>query len=155
MKINKYLLLLSTTLLLSQCREKQVGTDESIISTNIVVSIAEHEDIGPKKVFISAKTTTGYGCGNATIETEKITGENQFSIGFKKVVFPTYCTLQGGPATSSITLGTLANGDYALELKTPMGDNKGILRIDSTKITLVFDKLIGIEIPETSVKRIF
>jgi hypothetical protein len=154
MKMNKYLYLLGVVLLLSQCREKQISTDESVISSNIVIGISEQINYAFKNVYISGRTKNGFGCGNMILDAEKTVDNNQFSIDYKKIITPTYCTWQGGPASSAITLGDLAIGDYALELSTPLGINKGIIRVDSTNITLIFDEMKGIEIPEPIIKRV-
>jgi len=102
MKVNKYLYLLGVILLLAQCREKQVGADESVISSNIVVSISEEINYAFKYVYLSARTKTGYSCGNMILDTEKTVEQNQFSIHYKKIITPTYCTWEGGPASSDI-----------------------------------------------------
>lgn len=154
MKMNKYLYLLCITLLLSQCREKEVGREKSDISSDLVIGVSEQINYAFKNVYLSARTKTSYGCGNMIIDAEKTVDQNQFSIHYKKIITPTYCTLQGGPASSAITLGDLANGDYVLELSTPLGINKGIIRVDSANITLIFDEIKGIEIPKPTVKRI-
>lgn len=152
MKVNKYLYLLGVVLVLSQCREKQVGAEDTFISSNIVISVAEQYVVGEKSVYLYGQTTTSYSC-NRSIVTEKITGENQFSIQYQQISPLTYCNGQSGPAFSSVRLGTLPNGDYKLELNGPGWENKGVLRIDSTNITLIFDKLKGVEIPTPTIKR--
>ncbi|REA55681.1 hypothetical protein DSL64_27795 [Dyadobacter luteus] len=123
----------------------------------MIISVSESSANGiseeEKEIYLSAKTKAGYSCGNMSIETEKLSYKNQLLINYKKIITPTICTLSGGPASSQIKLGALQNGEYKLELKSPQWSNEGILKVDSTQITLIFNNPNGIEIPEPVFKR--
>jgi hypothetical protein len=155
-----YLYFLILCILLLQCRNKEINAiDESPINSDIVISIAEgpensyfHNEF--KSIYLSAQTKMGYPCGGRIIEAEQTSDEAQFSIQYKRIITPgNICNWAGGSASSNIKLGRLANGDYELELNTPDWKNKGILKVDSTSITLIFDELKSIEIPEPKIQR--
>lgn len=155
---NKYFYLPVLFILLSQCRDKKVDViDNSVIDSDLIISVSESSANGiseeEKEIYLSAKTKAGYPCGNRSIESEHLSYKYQLLIDYKKIITPTYCTLSGGPASSQIRLGALQNGEYKLELKSPQWSNNGILKVDSTQITLVFKNPDGIEIPEPVFKR--
>lgn len=155
MKLYKLLPVISLCLILSSCRNKDVGLSESTsIRSKLIINLVEQLENGTRKLYLSANTTTIYPCGNYGIETHFALAENGFKISYKNIIAPTICLTSLGAAFSWIELGTLSDGNYDLQLNGPNWTNRGILKVTSNEFELIFKNLKGIEIPRSVLKRV-
>jgi hypothetical protein len=130
--------------------------DNDSASTGSKITIETREVLEPasRRLTFFCKTQKIYPCANIPILTEKQIDEASFKITFTSVGETSLCLTATGPATTSVDLNTLRNGEFEIELNNAYLKNKGTLKVTDTEIELLFDQENGIEIVRPNTKRV-
>jgi hypothetical protein len=140
--------------LLIACESSDPGLSSSPADSPIVVETREALEPDSRRLTFHCKTEKIYPCVNYPILTESHIDEDSFGITFTGVGEIDICLTALGPATVSIDLGSISNGEYEIELNHGELRNAGILKITDTEIDLLFDRPHGIEIMRPSTLRV-
>lgn len=111
-------ILLLTTILTSCTKEKAsnlgLGATEEI-SSNIRVRFGEDPYNPDKKLAFIGKTEKNYPCSNYIIGYNLTTEQNTIKISFININKPGICATAFGPATCSIPVENISDGDYKVQ----------------------------------------
>lgn len=124
------------------------------IDSNIQITPTEFFNENSLRLGLSCKTEKIYPCINYPILTEVTVVENLVSVNFIRVPEIDLCLTALGPATTTIDLSDISNGDYELELNNGRLKNTGSLKITNSEIALEVDSEKGIEIIRETTKRL-
>jgi len=141
-------------ILLWACADGDSELNDSPIDSKITIETRELLDVDSRRLTFSCATERVYPCVNYPLLTDRQDDENSFQLTFKSVGITDICLTALGPATASVELGAIAEGEYAFELNNADQKNKGTLKITESEIKLIFDHQNGIEIVRASTKRV-
>ena len=150
----KRLLILSILTLSLSCSDNDPELSKNPIDSQILIETRELLDRESRSLTFYCKTEKIYPCINFPILTEKEVNENSFEVTFTGIGETMICFTAPGPASTTVDLQTVQNGDYQIELNNANLKNKGTLRLSETEIELVFGQLNGIEIIRPTTKRV-
>ncbi len=91
---------------------------------------------------------------NFPLLTDKQVDENSSRITFTSVGETIICLTALGPATTTIDLNSVSNGEYEIELNNANLKNKGTLKVTDTDISLQFGQKNGIDFVRENTKRV-
>jgi len=141
------------TLLIS-CEDSDPGLKSNPIDSKIIIETREVLEPGSRRLTFFCKTETIYPCVNYPLLTDEQTNESAFKITCTSVGETIVCLTALGPATTTIDLNSVSNGDYEIELNNANLKNKGTLKVTDTDISLQFGSKNGIDFIRTNTKRV-
>src|SRR5687767_5486917 len=131
----KKLLNFGIAALLVACEDVDSG---SKLELKIKIETIEVLETTLRRLTFLFKKKKIYPCVNIPILTEKKIEETSFEITFTSIGETSVCLTAIGPATASVDLNTLRNGEYEIELNNAHLKNKGTLKVTDTEIALLF-----------------
>lgn len=87
------------------------------IDSKLNIVLREELTSESRNLILNCRTERIYPCFNYGIDYNVVKGAKNFKVGFSKIVMPQICLTALGPAGCSINLGSLADGQYNLELE--------------------------------------
>ena len=87
------------------------------IDSRLNIVVREELTASNPNLILNCRTERIYPCCNYGIDYSVVKGAKYFKIRFTKIVMPQICLTALGPAGCSINLGSLADGQYTLELE--------------------------------------
>jgi hypothetical protein len=84
------------------------------IDSKVLISMTEHLSPAGRTLELECKTERSYGCSNLVVLTSMEQRERAIQIQFRGIRQPEICLTSFGPATTRISLGSLAAGSYRL-----------------------------------------
>lgn len=151
--MNRLLSFCFLTLLIS-CDDNDLGLKSNPLDSKVIVETREVLDPNSRHLTFFCTTEKIYSCVNFPLLTDKQADENSFKITFTSVGETTLCLTALGPATTSIDLNSVPNGEYEIELNNAKHENKGKLKVTDTDISLQFGLTNGIDFVRTNTKRV-
>jgi hypothetical protein len=148
----KRLLTFCCFLLLFSCEDNDLGSNP--IDSKIIIETREILESHSKRLTFFCKTEKIYPCVNFPLLTEEQSDENSFKITFTSVEETIFCFTALGPATTTIDLNTVSNGEYEIELNNAKLKNKGTLKVTDADISLQFGQKNGIDFVRENTKRV-
>ncbi len=150
----KTLVIFILSVLIFACDKK----NDDLLKKNAIdstIKIDTREYLDTRQLVLFCQTERKYPCFNYPIQkTQNFNASNQLSITFTNIIETDICLTAFGPATTTVDLSNLTNGQYVLELNNASIKNKGILKISDSAISLDFNNQNGIEISTPITKRI-
>ncbi|WP_158858601.1 hypothetical protein [Lunatibacter salilacus] len=140
--------------LLFSCEDDDSGLNLNPINSNIIIEVREVLAPNSRELTLFCQTERSYPCINFPILTENQQDGNSINITFTSVEETDFCFTALGPATTSIDLHTLPNGEYEIELNNQSLKNTGTLFVTETDISLQFGSTNGIEFVRETTKRV-
>jgi len=153
MKNVKKLLLFVVTLLLA-CKNTDDGLSNNPIDTKILIEARELLGQNARSLTFFCKTEKNYPCINYPINYSFSKTENLYNITFTDVGEVGLCFTAIGPASTTINLNSIPNGEYQLDINNANLHNKGSLKVSDSEINLNFSKKNGIEIVRQNTLRV-
>jgi len=90
---------------------------------------------------------------NYHLSTEQSFDGTTLTIRFTGIDEPDICITATGPATTSIDLSFLSNGEYDMSIINEFVEDRGKLKVTDEEIVFEFKKTYNIEFVENVVKR--
>lgn len=87
------------------------------IDSKLNIVLREELTTESRNLTLNCRTERIYPCCNYGIDYSMVKGAKIFKVRFSKIVMPQICLTALGPAGCSINLGSLADGQYSLELE--------------------------------------
>jgi hypothetical protein len=141
------------TILIS-CEDNDLGLKSNPIDSKIIIETREVLEPNSRRLTFFCKTEKIYPCVNFPLLTDKQVDENSSKITFTSVGETTLCLTALGPATTTIDLNSVSNGEYEIELNNANLKNKGTLKVTDTDITLRFGQKNGIDFVRENTNRV-
>ncbi len=141
------------TILIS-CEDNDLGFKSNPIDSKIIIETREVLDLTSRRLTFFSKTEKIYPCVNFPLLTKKEVDENSLKITFTSVGETDLCLTALGPATTTIDLNSVPNGEYEIELNNASLKNKGILSVTDTDVTFIFGQKDGIDFVRENIKRV-
>ena len=139
---------------LAACEPSSLEPAQAPLETKILIQPKEELKDGKRSIVLLNKTEKIYPCINFSIWTDQAFTDRSFKITFTGVEEENICATALGPATSSVDLGSIPNGDYYIELNNGNIKNKGLLSVTNREVELVFAQQNGIEIVVPKLMRV-
>lgn len=150
----KKILFFISLLFIVACTNEKIDWASNPIDSNIHVEFREMLSIDSRQLTLSCATEKQYPCINYPIATKLNFDNNKLSVTFTHVVETEFCFTAIGPATASVVLPDLENGEYELELNNGNLENKGKLIVSDEKVDILFNNPKGIHITRQSTRRV-
>jgi hypothetical protein len=140
----KILPLLASLLLIGggfvACDNNKDYEDLAPADSKIHIRMVEVFDQSPRSFQLYCATEKIYPCVNYPIVAVSETSSNSIDISFKGVIESDFCLTAIGPATTTIDLGPLSEGTYALNLYNGGIKQTGTLVVTADSYEVVFDE---------------
>lgn len=153
-QIMKRLLSACCCIFLLSCGEDSLGLKSIPIDSKVIIETREILGPSSRRLTFLCKTEKIYPCFNYPLLTEEHSDENSFQITFTSVGETDLCATALGPATKTIDLNAVSNGEYELELNNDKLKNNGKLKVSDTEISLEFGQKNGIDFARTNTRRV-
>lgn len=139
---------------LASCDDSDLGLKSNPIDSKIIIETREILEPNSRRLTFFCKTERIYPCVNFPLLTDKQTENNSFKIKFTSVSESIVCATALGPATTTIDLNSVSNGEYEIDLDNAKLKNKGTLIVTDTDISLEFGLKNGIDFIRKNTKRV-
>lgn len=136
------------------CADNDSQLKQNPIDSKIIIETREVLASESRSLTFHCKTEKIYPCMNYPILTKSAANENSFEITFTGVGEMMLCLTALGPATTTVDLDVVPNGEYQIELNNAALKNKGFLRVSEAEIKLIFQTENGIEILRPTTRRV-
>lgn len=149
--MKRLIYILFVALFLSGCRSDSMI---EVIDSDVRLKLWETVDSTGRSLMLYCSTEKQYSCSNYAIDRSFNVSPGNIQIDFNGITTPEICLTSIGPATTTINLGSLANGTYQLVINVERNKSEGRLIVTSGFYEIILDQQEKLQIVNPILNRI-